>query len=74
MKLIQSVPSFPDTARFGVTKGRGIEEKHMGDSIKKHKKSDTTLDVFFILIGIHSMQGWTATTAMELQEKKAQKD
>ena len=28
----------------------------------------------FFLTGIHSMQGWTATTSMELQEKETQKD
>ena len=28
----------------------------------------------FFLIGIHSMQGWKATTRPELQEKEPQKD
>ena len=28
----------------------------------------------FFLIGIHSMQGWTAARGMELQEKKDKKD
>ena len=32
------------------------------------------IHIFFFLIGIHSMQGWTATKGMELQEKETQKD
>ena len=32
----------------------------------------TWISQFFFVTGIHSMQGWTATTRQELQEKEAQ--
>ena len=48
-------------------------QNDMATITKSQNKADEKAEQFFFLIGIHSMQGWTATTRHRVTRKKAQK-
>ena len=55
------------------TDRKGINKQNMYMQIKHSEKDNIEKGHYFFLIGIHSMQGWTATTRHGVTRKKAQK-
>ena len=50
------------------------QQKKLGQKLVFNKMLSRKSPFCYFFIGIHSMQGWTTTTSMKLQEKEAQKD
>ena len=54
---------------------RNDEWNNKAELVNNHlNEMCTSANILFFKFGIHFMQGWTATTRMELQEKKHNKD
>ena len=62
---------------LGESLQKHLSARHVDQLVTQGKTVRVAKFVFFLLIGIHSMQGWAATTRHQdgvLQEKEEKKD